>query len=172
LLQVISTSITPSWFIYFLQIHFPPKLLCFTPAHWLIRHKCHCDPDPRVIRSVVPGHSVPDSLLKFCRILKSDPIHPPLGITRSFQGLDRRHLRLPIGRHGAHLLQIPLACCSTSSRSMRVVQIRSMAGGRAAACPSSSKSWSRRASARYDSQPSWVLKASASALRASRCSRS
>jgi hypothetical protein len=42
----------------------------------------------------------------------------------------------------------PLACCSASSRSMRAVQIRSMAGGRAAARPLCSKSWSRRASAR------------------------
>jgi hypothetical protein len=69
-LQVFSTSITPSWFIYFLQIHFPPKLLCFTPAHWLIQHKCQGDPNPRVIRSVVPGHPVPNPLLRFCRILK------------------------------------------------------------------------------------------------------
>jgi hypothetical protein len=58
----------------------------------------------------------------------------------------------------------PLACCSASSRSM--------AGGRAVACPSCSKSWSRRASARYDSQPSWVLRAFASASRASHYSRS
>jgi hypothetical protein len=87
-------------------------------------------------------------------------------------GPDGPHLRLPVGRHGAHLLQGPLACCSASSRSMRVVQICSMAGGRAAACPSCSKSWSRRASARYDSQPSWVLRASARASRASRCPRS
>jgi hypothetical protein len=85
---------------------------------------------------------------------------------------DGRHLRLPIRRHGVHLLQIPLACCSASSRSMSAVQIHSMAGGRAAACPSCSKSWSRRASARYDNQPSWVLRASASASRASHCSRS
>jgi hypothetical protein len=69
-------------------------------------------------------------------------------------GPDGPHLRLPVGRHSAYLLQIPLTCCSASSRSMRDVQIRSMAGGRAAACPSCSRSWSHRASARYDSQPS------------------
>jgi hypothetical protein len=45
----------------------------------------------------------------------------------------------------------PRACCSASSRSMRAVQIRSRAGGRAAACPSCSKSWSCRASTWYDS---------------------
>jgi hypothetical protein len=55
---------------------------------------------------------------------------------------------------------------------MRAVQIRSMAEGHAVDCPSSSKSWSRRASARYASQPSRVLRASARASRASRCSRS
>jgi hypothetical protein len=87
-------------------------------------------------------------------------------------GPDGPHLRLPVGRHGAYLLQIPLTCCSASSRSMRAVQIRSMAGGRAAACPSCSRSWSRRASARYDSQPSWVLRAYASASRASLSPRS
>jgi hypothetical protein len=42
----------------------------------------------------------------------------------------------------------------------------------AVGCPSSSKSWSRRASARYTNQLSGVLRASASASRASRCSRS
>jgi hypothetical protein len=31
-------------------------------------------------------------------------------------GPDGPHLRLPVGRHSAHLLQIPLACCSASSR--------------------------------------------------------
>jgi hypothetical protein len=77
LLQAFFTSITPSWFTYFLQIHFPLKLLCFTPAHWLIRHKCQGDPDPRVIRSVVPGHLVPDPLLRFCRFLKVILFTPP-----------------------------------------------------------------------------------------------
>jgi hypothetical protein len=38
------------------------------------------------------------------------------------------------------------------------------------AWPSCSKSWSRRASARYDNQPSWVPKAFASATKASRSS--
>jgi hypothetical protein len=55
---------------------------------------------------------------------------------------------------------------------MRAVQIRSREEGRAAACLSHSWSWSRRASARYDSQLSGVPKASASASKASRCSRS
>jgi hypothetical protein len=45
-------------------------------------------------------------------------------------------------------------------------------GGHAVDCPSSSKSWSRRASAGYASQPSRVLRASARASKASRCSRS
>jgi hypothetical protein len=67
----------------------------------------------------------------------------------------------------------PLACRSASSRSMRAVRTRSMAEGSAVDCPSSSsKSWSRRASARYANQPSRVLRASARASRASRCSRS
>jgi hypothetical protein len=57
-------------FIYFLQIQVFHSLLHFTFARWLIRHKCQGDPDPRVIRSVVLGLSVPDLLLSFCMILK------------------------------------------------------------------------------------------------------
>jgi hypothetical protein len=70
------------------------------------------------------------------------------------------------------LSRSPLTYCSASSRSMRAVRILSMAEGRAVACPSSSKSWSRRASARYDSQPSQVLRASARASKAPLYSRS
>jgi hypothetical protein len=55
---------------------------------------------------------------------------------------------------------------------MRAVRTRSMAEGRTVDCPSSSKSWSRRASARYASQPSRVLRASARASKASLYSRS
>jgi hypothetical protein len=85
LLQVVSTSFTPSWFIYLLQIHFPLKLLCFTLANWLIRHKCQGDPDPRssgqscrVIRSLIHCSD-------FADFLKVILFTPPLGITRSFQ---------------------------------------------------------------------------------------
>jgi hypothetical protein len=51
----------------------------------LIWHKCQGDPDPRVIRSVVPSHPVPDPLLRFCRFFKVILFTPPLGITRSIQ---------------------------------------------------------------------------------------
>jgi hypothetical protein len=47
-----------------------------------------------------------------------------------------------------------LAYWSASSRSMRAVRTRSTAEARAVDCPSSSKSWSRRASAWYANQPS------------------
>jgi hypothetical protein len=87
-------------------------------------------------------------------------------------GPDGDHLCLPVRRHSARPLQFPLACCSASSGSMRAVRTRSMAEGRAVGCPSSSKSWSRKASAWYASQPSRVLRASARASRASHYSRS
>jgi hypothetical protein len=64
----------------------------------------------------------------------------------------------------------PRARCSASSRSMRAVQIRSRAEGRAGACLSLSWSWSCRATARYDSQLFGDLRASASAETASPCS--
>jgi hypothetical protein len=64
----------------------------------------------------------------------------------------------------------PRARCSASSRSMRAVQIRSRAEGRAGACLSLSWSWSCRATARYDSQLFGDLRASASAEKASPCS--
>jgi hypothetical protein len=65
-----------------------------------------------------------------------------------------------------------LAYCSASSRSMRAVRTRSTAEARGVGSPSSSKSWSRSAPARYANQPSRVLRASARESRASRCSRS
>jgi hypothetical protein len=85
---------------------------------------------------------------------------------------DGAHLCLPVGHHRAHLLQIPPHLLQ------RLIPIDEgcanplEGGGRAAACPSYSKGWSRRASARYDSQPSGVPKAFASTSKASRCSRS
>jgi hypothetical protein len=63
------------------------------------------------------------------------------------------------------------ACRSASSRSMRAVQTRSRVEECAASCLSHSWSWSRRASARYDSQLSGVPKASASASKALHRSR-
>jgi hypothetical protein len=85
---------------------------------------------------------------------------------------DGDHLCLPVGRQGARPLQVrprlPQRLISVDEGRADPLE----GGGARPACPSLSWSWSRRASARYDSQLSGVLKASASTSKATHRSRS
>jgi hypothetical protein len=85
---------------------------------------------------------------------------------------DGGHLRLPVGGQRAHPLQIR-PCLPQRLIPVDGGRADPLEGGGARrGLPSLSWSWSRRASARYDSQLSGVLKASASASKDTHRSRS